>query len=66
MFGKGQFEYQWKVFQKISGTSPVQREMKNEVFLQGTWEAQNFIFKDSAGLYSITKGISGIYQMERD
>ena len=35
------------------------------VFLQGTYMAQNFISKTSTILYSITKGISKIYQLEK-
>ena len=41
-------------------------ETANQVFLQGTYMAQNFIPKTLTSLYSITKGISKMYQLERE
>ena len=35
------------------------------VFPQGTYTAQTFIHKTSTILYSVTKGISKIYQLKR-
>ena len=37
-----------------------------KVFSQGTYIAQTFIPKTSTILYSVTKGISEIYQLERE
>ena len=37
-----------------------------KVFPQGTYIAQTFIPKTSTILYSVTKGISKIYQLERE
>ena len=41
-------------------------DKKIKVFHQGTYMAQNFIPKTSTIRYSITKGISEIYQLERE
>ena len=41
-------------------------DKKIKVFPQGIYMPQNFIPKTSAVLHSITKGISEIYQLERE
>ena len=46
--------------------SAIPRETKNEVCPQGTYKTQNFIFKTSVALCSITKGISEMRQLERE
>ena len=62
-----------KIFKKdnlnINGKfkiSSISRETKNEVFLQETYKAQNFIFRTSIGHYSITKRIFEMYLLERE
>ena len=51
---------------KFSNFSDPKGDKKIKVFPQGTYMAQNFIPKTSTILYSITKGISRIYQLERE
>ena len=47
--------------------SAISRETKNiKVFPQGTYMVQNFIPKTSTILLSIIKGISKLYQLERE
>ena len=46
--------------------SAIPREKKNSGFPQRTYIAQTFIPKTSAILCSIAKGISKIYQLERE
>ena len=43
-----------------------QVRQKNEVCLQGTYTAQNFIVKTPIVLYSITKEISEVHHLERE
>ena len=43
-----------------------QERQKIKFFSQGTYMAQNFISKTLTILHSITKGISKIYQLERE
>ena len=64
-FWLGQFQYKQKA-QKILKFQRSQGRQKNEGFSQGTYIAQTFIPKTSTILYSVTKGISKIYQLERE
>ena len=64
-FWVGQIQYKQKA-QKILKFQQPQGRQKIKVFPQGTYMAQNFIPKTSTILYSITKGISKIYQLERE
>ena len=64
-FWLGQFQYKQKT-QKILKFQRSQGRQKMKVFPQGTYIAQTFIPKTSTILYSVTKGISKIYQLERE
>ena len=65
IFWVGQFKYKQKA-QKILKIQRSQGRQKIKVFPQGTYIAQTFIPKTSTILYSVTKGISKVYQLERE
>ena len=64
-FLAGQFQYKQKA-QKILKFQRSQGRQKMKVFPQGTYIAQTFTPETSTILYSIAKGISKIYQLERE
>ena len=64
-FWVGQFQYKQKA-QKIIKFQWSQGRQKNEGFSPRTYIAQTFIPKTSTILYSVTKGISKIYQLKRE
>ena len=59
-FWEWQLQYK-QVAQKIVKFQQSQGRRKGEVFPDGTYMAQNFIFETSTILYSIRKRISKIY-----
>ena len=64
-FRAGQFQDKQKA-QKILKFQRSQGRQKIKVFPQETYIAPTFIPKTSTILYSVTKGISTIYQLERE